>query len=369
MKNSKRVVVKIGSSSLTTDNGQINQQKLAEHTAAIFKMRQAGHEVILVSSGAVAAGFGALGFEERPKLLADKQACAAVGQSLLIQHYIKHLAHYQLIPGQILLTKADFLSHHHFQNIYTTINHLLNYGAIPIINENDTVSTDELAYGDNDVLSALVAGFLQADLLVILTDVDGLYDKNPHVHLDAKRYQFVNEITEELYALAGGAGSGVGTGGMYTKLQAVEKAQSFGVETFIGLGDGEDKLLDIISGKGQGTYFGNLHDKHMQRSKQWLAYHAKPQGKLVIDKGAELALCERGHSLLPVGILQVEGHFKAFDVVEVYNNNNELLGRGQVEYNAEQLHQVKGLSSDLAKKYAKNRKASAIHRDNWVQLK
>lgn len=367
MKNKKRVVVKIGSSSLTTIDGQINHQKLEEHTKAIYKMREAGHEVILVSSGAVAAGFGALGFEERPKALADKQACAAIGQSLLIQHYIKHFAPYQLIPAQILLTKADFLSHQHFQNIYTTINHLLQYGAIPIINENDTVSTDELAYGDNDVLSALVAGFLQADSLIILTDIDGLYDKNPKVHSDAKRYQFVGEITEELYALAGGAGSSVGTGGMYTKLKAVEKAQSFGVETFIGLGEGEDKLLDIIDGKGAGTYFGN-HEKHMQRSKQWLAHHAKPQGKLFIDKGAELALCERGHSLLPVGIVKVEGYFKAFDVVEVYNEN-ELLGRGQVEYSAEQLNQVKGLSSDVAKAYAKSHKASAIHRDNWVQLK
>ncbi|MEM1504372.1 glutamate 5-kinase [Domibacillus sp. 8LH] len=365
----QRIVVKIGSSSLTDDSGNIMEEKIADHTSAIAAMKQAGHEVIVVSSGAVAAGFRALGYPARPKVMAARQASAAVGQSLLIQRYIAHLSPKGITTAQMLLTKGDFYSKGRFQNFYTSMSELLSRGAVPIINENDSISIEELTYGDNDMLSALVSGFLQADGLVILTDIDGLYDSNPKTNPNAKRFNFVPSITEEMLQAAGGSGSSVGTGGMKSKLLAADKAQSLGVSVFIGNGTGERKLLDIIEGKGAGTYIGSPMQPHMQRKKQWLALHAKPAGTVTVDAGAEKAVLKGGKSLLPVGILAVEGLFDALDVVDIRNQSGELLGRGQVFYSSVDLEKVKGLPGPEAKAYSINERAEVIHRDNWVTLK
>ncbi len=365
----QRIVVKIGSSSLTDDNGNIVEEKIADHTAAIAAMKKEGHEVIVVSSGAVAAGFKALGYPSRPKVMAARQASAAVGQSLLIQRYISHLAPKGFPAAQMLLTKGDFYSKGRFQNFYTAITELLSRGAVPIINENDSISIEELTYGDNDMLSALVSGFLQADGLVILTDINGLYDSNPKTNPDAKRFNFVPVITEEMLKAAGGSGSTVGTGGMKSKLLAADKAQSLGVSVFIGNGTGERKLLDILDGKGDGTYIGSPMQPHMQRKKQWLAHHAKPAGSIKIDAGAEKAVVKGGKSLLPVGVTAVDGLFDALDVVDVINEKGKLLGRGQVLYSSVDLEKVKGLPGPEAKAYSINERAEVIHRDNWVTIK
>ena len=210
----KRIVVKIGSSSLTNDKGEIDQEKLHDHVCALAALRQANHEVILVSSGAVAAGFARLGYSSRPVTIKGKQAAAAVGQSLLIQSYIEKFSEFNLIPAQILLTRNDFSNRERYRNAFATMMELLERGILPIINENDTVAVEELTFGDNDMLSALVSGFVHADQLIILTDINGLYDANPRVNPLAQKYDFLEGITDEMMNAAGSTGSKVGTGGM-----------------------------------------------------------------------------------------------------------------------------------------------------------
>jgi glutamate 5-kinase len=364
----QRIVVKIGSSSLTDKKGALSEQKLFDHVEALAYLKELGHEVILISSGAVAAGFGPLGYPSRPKTTAGKQAAAAVGQGLLMQGYISAFRQFGIVTGQILLTREDFYSRERFHNLFSTISELLNCGVVPIINENDSVSVEELTFGDNDMLSALVSGFLHADALIILTDIDGLYDHNPKTNKDAKKYNFLSEIRDDLIAAAGGSGSSVGTGGMKSKLLAAQKALSFGVSVFVGTGAGKEKLHDILEGKGNGTYIGPPFQSHMQMRKQWIAYHAHVAGKIEIDEGAETALLKRGKSLLPAGVTNVFGDFQAFDVVEVINQKGAMIGRGQVYYASADLKKVKGRPSNEAKSFSINQRPEVIHRDNWVAL-
>ncbi|WP_027409062.1 glutamate 5-kinase [Anoxybacteroides tepidamans] len=364
----QRVVVKIGSSSLTDENGQLSQEKLHDHVEALAYLKQLGHEVILISSGAVAAGFGALGYRLRPKTIAGKQAAAAVGQGLLMQSYTSAFRSFGIVTAQLLLTRGDFYDRERFRNLFSAMSELLARGALPIINENDSVSVEELTFGDNDLLSALVSGFLHADALIILTDINGLYDGNPKTNKAVKKYHFLAEVTEEIIAQAGESGSAVGTGGMKSKLLAAQRALSFGVSVFVGTGKGKEKLLDILEGKGDGTYIG-APQGHMQRRKQWIAYHSQPAGTIEIDEGAEMALLRRGKSLLPAGVTRVFGSFQPLDVVEVVNRKGDVIGRGQVYYSAADLQKVKGLASDDAKRYSLHQRPEVIHRDNWVCLK
>ncbi|MEH7120044.1 glutamate 5-kinase [Neobacillus vireti] len=362
------VVVKIGSSSLTNVSGTISEEKMRDHVEALAYLKAQGHDVILISSGAVAAGFGSLGYPSRPKTTAGKQAAAAVGQGLLMQHYIDLFNEFQMMPAQMLLTREDFYSQTRFQNLFSTIHELLQRGVIPIINENDSVSIEELTFGDNDLLSALVSGFLHANALIILTDINGLYDGNPNVSKDAKKFNFIPEVSDELLSFAGESGSSVGTGGMKSKLLAAKKALSLGVSVFVGTGKGKEKLADILEGKGDGTYIGGQFHSQMQMRKQWIAYHSQVGGVIEIDAGAENAILFHGKSLLPVGVTKVKGDFNALDVVEVRNQKGKLVGKGQVFYSAEDLVHVKGLPSEKAKSFSINKKAEVIHRDNWVKL-
>jgi glutamate 5-kinase len=362
------VVVKIGSSSLTTASGKISEEKIRDHIEAIAFLKKKGHEVILISSGAVAAGFGALGYSTRPKSVAGKQAAAAVGQALLMQHYISHFRQFDIVPAQILLTRHDFYSLERFHNLHSTITELLQRGMLPIINENDSVSIEELTFGDNDMLSALVSGFLHANALIILTDINGLYDGNPKVLKKAKKYHFIPRIYDDLLEVAGESGSSVGTGGMRSKLLAAKKALSFGVSVFVGTGKGREKLLHILEGKGDGTYIGGSFQTQMQMKKQWIAFHSKPAGIVEIDGGAELAIVTNGKSLLPVGVTKVIGEFNAMDVVEVHNQRGELIGKGQIYYSSKNLQMVKGLPSEQSKNFSINKRAEVIHRNNWVIL-
>ncbi len=362
------VVVKIGSSSLTNAKGTISKEKMRDHVEALACLKAQGHEVILISSGAVAAGFGSLGYPTRPKTTAGKQAAAAVGQGLLMQHYIELFKEFKLMPAQMLLTREDFYSQTRFQNLFSTIHELLGRGVLPIINENDSVSIEELTFGDNDLLSALVSGFLHANALIILTDINGLYDGNPNVSKDAKKFNFIPEVSDELLSFAGESGSSVGTGGMKSKLLAAKKALSLGVSVFVGTGKGKEKLADILAGKGDGTYIGGPFHTQMQMRKQWIAYHSQVGGVIEIDDGAEDAILFHGKSLLPVGVTNVNGDFNALDVVEVRNQKGKLVGKGQVFYSSEDLVSVKGLPSEQAKSFSINKKAEVIHRDNWVKL-
>lgn len=363
------VVVKIGSSSLTNACGTICEEKIKDHVAALSDLKQQGHEVILISSGAVAAGFHALGYPNRPKTVAGKQAAAAVGQGLLMQHYNQLFQQFDIVPAQILLTREDFYSQTRFQNLYSAMTELLHRGMLPIINENDSVSIEELTFGDNDMLSALVSGFLHANALIILTDVNGLYDGNPKASKEAKKYHYIAEVSDQLLGVAGEKGSSVGTGGMKSKLLAAKKALSLGVSVFVGTGSGKEKLVDILAGKGDGTYIGGPFHTQMQMRKQWIAYHSQVGGIIEIDEGAEQAIIQKGKSLLPVGVTNVIGEFNALDVVEVRNQKGKTIGKGQIYFSSKDLVKVKGLPSTKTKDFSINKKAEVIHRDNWVSLR
>ncbi len=361
-----RIVVKIGSSSLTEEEGGISQAMLSDHVSALTYLKQLGHEVILVSSGAVAAGFTMLGFPSRPSSIEMKQASAAVGQGLLIHAYSQAFAKDQIPVAQILLTRRDFSTRRQFINAHNTLTALLQKGAIPIINENDTVAVDELTFGDNDMLSALVAGALHADLLVILTDTDGLYDSNPRVNPHAKKFSHIERITPEIEEMASGAGSKIGTGGMKSKVIAARTALSFGVKVFVGKGKGNQKLYHILQGNGQGTYFGTASLSSMTSKKQWIAFHADVKGSVIVDPGAKMALQESGKSLLPSGVTKVEGNFSKGDIVEVITPFGERIGKGLVNYSAEMINKVKGHSSEYAMSIGDGNKPEVIHRDEWV---
>jgi glutamate 5-kinase len=362
------IVVKIGSSSLTMESGVLSEQKMRDHVEALAYLKKQGHDIILISSGAVAAGFGSLGYSKRPKKAASKQAAAAVGQGLLMQNYNLFFKEHLIVPAQILITREDFYSRERFHNLYATMTELLQKGAVPIINENDSVSIEELTFGDNDMLSSLVSGFLHANALIILTDVNGLYDGNPKLSKEAKKYHFIPEVSEELLGIAGKSGSTVGTGGMKSKLLAAKKALSLGVSVFVGTGQGKEKLVDILEGKGDGTYIGGPFNTQMHMKKQWIAYHSHVNGTIEIDAGAEKAIVQNGKSLLPVGVTNVMGDFNAMDVVMVKNQRGEIVGRGQIYYSSDDLQKVKGLPSKQAKSFSVNKRPEVIHRDNWVTM-
>ena len=358
----KRIVVKIGSSSITNAKGEIAVEKFQDHINALAALKKAGHEVLLVSSGAVAAGFRKLGYPSRPLTIKGKQAAAAVGQSLLIQAYNDAFAKHDIVTAQILLTRTDFSHKKRYQNAYNTFSELLERSVLPIINENDTVSVTELTFGDNDMLSALVSGLVHADELIILTDVNGLYDSNPMTNPDAKRLDHVEQITDEMLGFATGSGSKVGTGGMQSKLLAARYAMNTGVTVFVGNGFGEQKLLQIVDGKGDGTYFEQTTKQVIPTTKQWMTL-TEISGKIFIDEGAVDALLNRGKSLLPAGIYAYEGSFDRGDVVEVYDRH-VLLGRGEINYTSDELEKAMGKQTALIE----HGPIEVIHRNQWVQI-
>lgn len=357
----KRIVVKIGSSSLTNVKGEIDQEKFSDHIAALAKLKNQGHEVLLVSSGAVAAGFRRLGYSSRPITTKGKQAAAAIGQSLLIGRYFEAFSQYDITPAQILLTRFDFSEKKRYKNAYATFSELLDRSILPIINENDTVSITELTFGDNDMLSALVSGLVHADQLIILTDVNGLYDANPLTNPDAQRIDHIEEITDEMLGFASGAGSKVGTGGMQSKLVAAKYAMNAGVKVFVGNGTGENKLVDIVAGDGDGTYFESTACTILPMNKQWLTL-TEVSGKIFIDEGAVKAMTTGGKSLLPAGVYAFEGNFEQGDVVEVYDRH-QLIGRGEVLYSSELLEKAMGKHSDQV-----TGPEVVIHRNNWILI-
>jgi glutamate 5-kinase len=364
---SRRIVVKIGSSSLTTHNGGLDKGRIRFYAAELAGLQQAGYQTLLVTSGAVAAGFSALGYKTRPKLLHEKQAAAAVGQALLMQAYQEQLGLHGVAAAQILLTRYDFTSRQRVHNASMTIDELLRRGVIPVINENDTVSVDELKFGDNDTLSALVANLAKASKLIIATDIDGLYTDNPRFNPDAKRIDRVDRLTEEIFRIAGGAGSAVGTGGMRSKVEAARIAICGGVPVFVGRVTEPGELMQAASGRGRGTYF-ETHAHGLSTKKQWVGFHSIVHGTVAVDNGAREALLTGGKSLLPAGVTGASGDFHPGDVVEVTDVCGELLGRGIVNYAAWQLQAVAGLSTDEVTKRVDVPRIEVIHRDEWVSL-
>ncbi|GLX68912.1 glutamate 5-kinase [Paenibacillus glycanilyticus] len=367
---SDRIVVKIGSSSLTSEEGGLNRERITYFAAELAALHKQGCPLILVTSGAVAAGFRQIGYAARPKAVHEKQAAAAVGQALLMQAYQQAFGDYGIGVAQILLTRADFSNRTRIRNALKTIEELLRLRIIPIINENDTVATDELElkFGDNDKLSALVAAMTKASRLVMITDMDGLYTEDPRKNPHAVKIERVDQISEEIMQLAGGAGSAVGTGGMRSKIEAARISMRGGVRAFIGKVQQTGDLQLAVDGSGKGTYFDTqLHSLPMK--KQWLGFHSNPHGRIVVDDGAEHALLVRGKSLLPAGIKEIQGDFHSGDVVEVTNLSGETIGRGVVNYEAWQIQAVAGLSTEEVKRRVDVARIEVIHRDEWVSLR
>ena len=352
------IVVKVGSSSLTGPAGDLDPARVASLAEQIADLVAGGDRVILVSSGAIAAGFRCLGFAQKPQRIADKQASAAVGQGLLMEEYNRCFLARGLHTGQLLLTREDFADNRRFKNAYVALGVLLDRGAVPIINENDTVAVEEIKIGDNDTLSAQVAAMVHADLLILLTDIDGLYTADPSRDPAAKHIDLIPEISEEVYALAGGAGSSVGTGGMQTKLRGAALATDAGVEVLICSSAEPDVLRRAVAGEVRSTRFA-VH-RTMPTRRQWLAFYAKPKGRLWIDAGAVGALLDKKKSLLPPGVVRAEGDFRPGDVVEVLSLGAETpIGRGIVRYDREELLHLAGTPGAHGE---------AIHRDDWVTL-
>ncbi|WP_449354276.1 glutamate 5-kinase [Virgibacillus natechei] len=360
----KRIVVKIGSSSLTNEQGEIDQGQLHEHIHALAAFRQANHDVILVSSGAIAAGFTGLGYSSRPVTIKGKQAAAAVGQGLLIQTYIEKFKEFNISSAQLLLTRNDFSNRERYRNAFATITELLERGVLPIINENDTVSVEELTFGDNDMLSALVSGFVHADQLIILTDINGLYDGNPRKDALAKRIDFLEDIRDGMINRADDTGSKVGTGGMKSKLLAAKTAMTLGVPVFIGQGSGDQKLLDILQGEGDGTYIANQSRGSVNTRKQWIALHSEVAGTIYVDQGAEEAILYNGKSLLSAGVFNVKGTFHKGDVVNVYGTSG-FLGKGEINWSSDEIKKTVEKRDDAR---GVQNSAEVIHRDGWVKM-
>lgn len=361
-KGKMRLVVKVGSSSIAAAGGGVDPAKMSLLVSAISKLREAGHQVVLVSSGAVASGYQRLGYQQRPRSLAAKQAAAAIGQSLLMQTYTQMFGAHHLSVAQILLTRGDFSDRERYQHAFQTLSLLLDKNILPIINENDTVSVAELTFGDNDMLGALVAGLVHADLYMILTDTNGLYDKDPRHHPDARRIGSLEQVTEEIEALAGGA-SQLGTGGMRSKLIAAKTAQGLGIPSFIGKLAQSADLVKVLEGNGDGTYVGYHPEAPVSAGvstrKQWIALHSPVRGKITVDSGAAEAILEKSRSLLLAGVRDVSGMFEEGEVIEVYCEGT-LIGRGVSRYGAAQL--LESLSpSGLTR-----RSGTVIHRDEWT---
>lgn len=363
-----RIVVKVGSSTLTHETGKLNYHRIERLAMEIADLENQGKEMVLVSSGAVSAGMGPLGLSARPKTIREKQAVAAVGQGVLMHTYEKMFREYGQNVGQVLLTRMDAQDRKKFMNSRNTLLTMLQMGVIPIINENDVVAIDEFKIGDNDTLSAMVSNFIEADLLIILSDVDGLYTANPQTHPEARIIPVVTEVDKHVYDIAGGAGSSIGTGGMYTKIQAASIATSSGVDMVIASGSEDGVLRRICQGEDVGTWF-TAKDSNLHTKKRWLLSGSKAQGSLIVDGGCRNALVEHGSSLLPVGVAAVEGEFHEGDIVNVMYEGL-VIAKGIVNYNSESVEAIKRHKTDDITKILGHEGVyeEVIHRDNLVVM-
>ncbi|RMF86024.1 MAG: glutamate 5-kinase [Nitrospinota bacterium] len=369
LRNVRRIVIKLGSSLVTTTGEGLNAPLMASLVQQISELMDQGLEILLVSSGAVAAGTQKLQLKEIPRTVSLKQAAAAVGQSYLIWAYEKLFDQYHHQVAQVLLTHADLGNRRRYLNARNTLITLLQHRVIPIINENDTVSVSEIKFGDNDTLSALVTNLVEADLLIILTDTDGLYTQDPRIHPQAELITLVPSITPDIERLGGGKGTAMGTGGMYTKIQAAKKVVISGIPVLIANGRCEKVLHRLLAGEDLGTLFLPYKTPLLRGRKHWIVHTLKPRGIITVDDGAREAILYKGKSLLPSGIVAVEGNFEFGDAVTCCDLNGKAFARGLVNYNAKEVRRIKQhhtshIESLLGYKY----QDEVIHRDNLVLL-
>jgi glutamate 5-kinase len=370
----KCIVIKVGSSLVTNDGQGLDQAAIAAWADQIARLVHPkdgslqARQVVLVSSGAVAEGMQRLGWKKRPTAVNELQAAAAVGQMGLVQMYESCFSKHALRTAQVLLTHDDLVDRKRYLNARSTLRTLLDLGVIPIINENDTVVTDEIRFGDNDTLASLVANLIEADALVILTDQAGLYSADPRKNPDAQFIEYAAAGDEALEAMAGGAGSSVGTGGMLTKVLAAKRAARSGAHTIIASGREKEVLIKLASGELIGTHLHTQQGK-MLAKKQWMADHLRVSGQLKLDAGAVKVLRSEGKSLLPVGVVAVDGSFERGDVVACLDEQGQEIARGLVNYSsAETARILRQPSNQIASILGYVDEAELIHRDNLILL-
>ncbi len=364
----KRLVVKIGSNIIAGTKEGLETKRIYAIAKDIAGLTEREFEVVVVSSGAIAAGMKKLKLKERPKDVKLKQASAAVGQSSLMWAYERSFNEFNKKVAQVLLTRDDFSDRKRYINSKNTLETLLSYGVIPIVNENDTVATDEIKFGDNDNLASLVASLVEAERLIILSDVDGLYTEDPKTHPDSKLIEYVEEITPELEAKAKGPGSMFGIGGMYSKLLAAKTALSHGITVHIVNGRKGGLLCFLMSGKQFGTIFKPREGKLSLR-KGWIAYSSRAKGNIILDDGAVKAIIQGGKSLLPSGIISVEGDFDIGDAVNCLDSKGNRVAKGLTNYSCSEIQKIKGKkTSEIEKVLGYKYSDEVLHRDNLALL-
>jgi glutamate 5-kinase len=362
----KRLIIKVGSSLVTNDGKGLDTEAIAKWAEQIAQLRGLGKEVVLVSSGAIAEGMQRLKFDKRPTGIHELQACAAVGQMGLAQIYESSFRQHRIGTAQVLLTHADLADRERYLNARSTLFTLLRFGVVPIINENDTVVTDEIKFGDNDTLGALVANLIEGDALIILTDQKGLYTADPRKNPDA---QFVHEAKAgdlSLEAMAGGAGTGIGRGGMLTKILAAKRAATSGAHTVIAWGREDNVLCRLASGEAIGTQLV-AQTAHLTARKQWMADHLQTAGRVVLDAGAVKKLTGEGKSLLPIGVIEVSGDFGRGDVITCTDEAGVAVARGISNYSSSEARRImRKPSNEIEAILGFVEEPELIHRDNMV---
>ena len=361
----QRVVVKVGSNVLTAQAG-LNLEAIASISSQICQLLDQGTQIILVSSGAMASGMKKMGFPKRPEAIPKRQAISAIGQAGLIREWERAFSRFDRKVAQILLTSDDLTSRKRYLNARNTMNTLLEWQVVPIINENDTVMVEEIKLGDNDNLAAMIALLLDADMLINLTDIDGLYDKDPRVYADAQLIPRVGSFSKSIEKYAGDIPGALGTGGMLSKIKAARKVTASGIPMVIAKGYRPNVLIRLAAGDPQGTFFVPREHK-LNRKKCWIGYTVNPQGTLCVDAGAAKALLNNGKSLLPSGIVDVQGQFPVGAAVAVVTEGGQLIGNGLVNYNAEEIRAIRGLkTSQIKVRLGQKTYDEVIHRDNLV---
>jgi glutamate 5-kinase len=364
----KRIVVKVGSSILASVEKGLHYEVFSHLTKEISDLKRQGYEIVLVSSGAIAAGMEKLGYKTRPRDITQKQATAAVGQTRLMNIYESYFSRYQQMVAQVLLTHDDLSNRRRFLNARNTLLTLLELGIIPVINENDTVVVDEIKFGDNDNLSALITNLIGADLLLVLTDIDGLCDSDPKANPHARCIPLVEDIDMDMGGIVGETTSQMSVGGMISKIQAARKASRFGIPTVVAQGTKEGVLRQVLKGKEVGTLILPKGEALSSR-KHWIAFNPKPKGDVIVDDGAKKAIVQKGKSLLPSGVTRVRGVFDRGDLVTCLGPRGKEFARGLVNYSASELEKIKGhrsheIETTLGYKYCDE----VIHRDDLVVL-
>lgn len=350
LRNIKNLIIKIGSSSLCDDKGNINKEKILNLIQQIAYIKRKGVNITLVSSGAINAGVHVMNLIERPQTIPQKQALAAIGQASLMQIYEELFSLFNLKCAQILLNHDDFDDRKRLMNFNNAMQVLIDYDVVPIINENDTLAVEEIKVGDNDTLASLVVPAVNADMVILVSDIDGLYDDNPHTNKNAKLIKDVSEITKEIESMAKDASSKVGTGGMITKIKAAKVCNDFGCDMAIVNGNQQNVLVDLMEGKDVGTCFSGMAGRTLNSRQHWIMYRSMPKGSIVVDDGARSALINNHTSLLPKGIVDVKGNFLISQIVDIIDLNDNLLARGMVNYSSDEIKLIKGLNTSEIKK-------------------